>query len=202
MTLFSQITTVLERLENMEREWKTSVLEKRERMEGKETKASSPKDRSDRRESEDFATFAAWPGAEQSTSGNGLNSGTGDFAAPWSAPWGEDAAPSVPSAEWPAFDAVSTGTAPAGPAGPFPSSFGPWPEAKPEGMPPPMPPMPMHARDLVRTMPMQLHIRCSISDLEEVDRDQDRFKQQFVRAAAKAAGVPENRIRAKQIMNH
>ncbi|CAL1145165.1 unnamed protein product [Cladocopium goreaui] len=48
---------------------------------------------------------------------------------------------------------------------------------------------------------LQLHIKCSGSDLEEVQRDQDRFKQRFVRAAAKAAGVPEYRIRVKNITN-
>ena len=160
----------------------------------------------------------AWP------SGEAFEGVPHAFAeAPWgtvnsAAPWGEQELQVPPSgmgsmgsmsssAAWPAFEETSA-TRPAD----FPNSFDAWPDAKTSqtSLAQASQASPMHARDLRdvkssevarASFPMQLHIRCSISDLEEVDRDQDRFRQQFVRAAAKAAGVPENRIRVKQIMN-
>ena len=85
---------------------------------------------------------------------------------------------------------LGTGSAPLGPSTPSPA-------ASPA----------IRARDLgsssalstASASSLQLHIKCSMSDIEEVQRDQDRFKQRFVRAAAKAAGVPEYRIRVKSI---
>lgn len=87
---------------------------------------------------------------------------------------------------------LGTGSAPLGPSTPSPA-------ASPA----------IRARDLgsssalstASASSLQLHIKCSMSDIEEVQRDQDRFKQRFVRAAAKAAGVPEYRIRVKSITN-
>ncbi|CAJ1396883.1 unnamed protein product [Effrenium voratum] len=45
----------------------------------------------------------------------------------------------------------------------------------------------------------QLHIRCPHTDVEQVERDQKTFKELFVRAAARAAGVAQHRIRVNAI---
>ena len=89
---------------------------------------------------------------------------------------------------------LGTGSAPLGPSTPSPA-------ASPAIRARDLGPGSSSALSTASVSSLQLHIKCSMSDIEEVQRDQDRFKQRFVRAAAKAAGVPEYRIRVKSITN-
>lgn len=266
--LFSQITNVLERLENMEREWKTRKNSRPRVL--SETSAApsvpppptgttgtqgsgasqpfpaaspvSSDHKSDKEKDGASGAFPSFPASSwpQETAG------ASNFAA-FDSTWGNwgDASASA----WPAEAAGSTSLAP------FPSAGfdGGWPEesaaagtsAAAAAAPPAPPALPgpatnatpspaaspaLKAREAQQmgqmgqmgqpgglgglgglgsgsmqslssstSTSLQLHIKCSGSDLEEVQRDQDRFKQRFVRAAAKAAGVPEYRIRVKSI---
>lgn len=120
------------------------------------------------------------------------------FAWPNSEPFEFDAAGAAPAWSW---DKEPSGVA--WPAAEF--HFDAWPSDASQASPQLPAAAPAPSMAVAPSMPslpsplLSLEMKVSGSDLEELQRDEDRFKQRFVRAAARAAGVPESRIRVRSI---